>query len=182
MEDEDLSVRAELAADGSLFEGYHPRMEEVHVRNAARLVEILDRHGWPGRALVGEDGARAAWRVLIHAIANPPLMRRGLGLLKEATEQGEVPPLQPAMVEDRIRTFEGRGQLYGTQWAWDEDGRLSPLPIEDPAGVDERRRPVGLGPLEDEVALARSGEKPPSDVAEFTRRQEEWFRAVGWRE
>ena len=26
---EDRQVRAELAADGSLFEGYHPRMREV---------------------------------------------------------------------------------------------------------------------------------------------------------
>ncbi len=42
---EDRRVRAELAADGSLFDGYHPRMAEVHRRNAARLTEILDRHG-----------------------------------------------------------------------------------------------------------------------------------------
>ena len=37
--DEDLALREELAADGSLFEGYHPRMEALHGRNAARLRE-----------------------------------------------------------------------------------------------------------------------------------------------
>ena len=42
MEEEDLRVRDELAADGSLSDGYHPRMEEVHRRNAARLREIID--------------------------------------------------------------------------------------------------------------------------------------------
>src|SRR5947209_9236632 len=72
---EDRRVWAELAADGSLFDGYHPRMAEVHRRNAARLTETLDRHGWPGRDLVGADGAAAAWLVLQHAIGDPPLMR-----------------------------------------------------------------------------------------------------------
>ena len=34
---EDDYVREELAADGSLYEGYHPRMEQTHRNHAARL-------------------------------------------------------------------------------------------------------------------------------------------------
>src|SRR5687768_9820864 len=98
MAGEDRRVRAELAADGSLFDGYHPRMAEVHRRNAARLATILDRHGWPRRALVGEDGAAAAWLVLQHAIGDPPLMRRCLQLLG-ALAPGEVDPARLAMLE-----------------------------------------------------------------------------------
>lgn len=41
-EAEDRRVRAELAADGSLFDGYHPRMAEVHRRNAGRLAAPAD--------------------------------------------------------------------------------------------------------------------------------------------
>lgn len=37
MRAEDERVRAELAADGSLLDGYHPRMAEAHRRNASRL-------------------------------------------------------------------------------------------------------------------------------------------------
>ena len=69
--EEDQRVRAELAADGSLFGGYHERVKAVHDENAARLVEIINRHGGPGRGLVGEDGARAVWLVLQHAIGHP---------------------------------------------------------------------------------------------------------------
>jgi hypothetical protein len=112
---EDQRVRAELAADGSLFDGYHPRMAEVHRRNAARLTEILDLHGWPGRDLVGADGAAAAWLVLQHAIGDPPLMRRGLELLWRLAP-GEIGPARLAMLEDRVRAFEGRPQRYGTQY------------------------------------------------------------------
>lgn len=73
MAENDLSVREELIADGSLAsQGYHPRMEAVHKRNASRLALIIDRYGWPGISLVGEDGARAAWLVAQHAIGNPP--------------------------------------------------------------------------------------------------------------
>jgi len=53
MGDYDQTVRAELAADGSLFDGYHPRMAAVHDANAARLGEIIREHGWPTEALVG---------------------------------------------------------------------------------------------------------------------------------
>ncbi len=52
---EDHCVRAKLVAEGTLYDGYHPRMQAVHERNARRLVEIIER---PGRTLVGEDGAR----------------------------------------------------------------------------------------------------------------------------
>jgi Family of unknown function (DUF6624) len=184
--EEDRRVRAELAADGSLFDGYHPRMAEVHRRNAARLVEILEAHGWPGCGLVGADGAEAACLILQHAIGDPPLQRRGLGLLRQAAEAGEVAAVHFAMLEDRIRFFEGRPQRYGTQFDWDEHGELSPAPIEDVAGVDERRRALELPPLAETTRrhreeMALSGERPPRDWAARRREMEGWARAVGWR-
>lgn len=59
LREEDTRVREELAADGSLYEGYHPKMEAVHSHNAARLREIVGEHEWPGASLVGADGAEA---------------------------------------------------------------------------------------------------------------------------
>ena len=187
MAEEDQRVRAELAADGSLFDGYHPKMRGVHDRNAARLTAVIDEHGWPGRALVGEEGARAAWLVLQHAIGHPGLQRRGLLLLQDAVARGDVPPVEAAMLEDRIRVFEGRPQRYGTQFDWDESGQLNPLPVEDEANVDERRRSVGLGLLAEVIqrrreGMARSSEKPPKDWAERQRGFLAWARSVGWRE
>ena len=95
MAGEDQRVRAELAAEGTLFDGYHPRMAEVHRRHAHRLAAIMDRVGWPGRRLVGDDGAAAAWLVLQHAIGDPAVMRRGLALLQSAAP-GDVDPAQVA--------------------------------------------------------------------------------------
>lgn len=186
MAEEDLRVRAELAADGSLFEGYHPRMRAVHDAHAARLGEILGRLGWPTEPQVGKDAAEAAWLIVQHAIAQPALQREALEALRRAAARGEVPALQPAMLEDRIRTLEGRPQRYGTQFDWDESGELSPLPIEDLESLAERRRAVGLGPLDEATrarreAAAAEGERPPSDWRDRRRRMEEWLREVGWR-
>lgn len=180
--EEDREVRSRLAADGSLFGGYHPEMEAVHARNAARLREILDEHGaWPGPRVAGEDGAEAAWLIVQHAITDPPLQRRCLGLLEAAED---VDPVRIAMLDDRIRSFEGRPQRYGTQFDWDADGQLNPFPIDDEAEVDRRRSQLGLPPLSQAVAAMRASlghEPPPADPARRVAEREAWARRNGWR-
>jgi DNA-binding MarR family transcriptional regulator/GNAT superfamily N-acetyltransferase len=187
MAEEDLRVRTELAADGSLFDGYHPRMRAVHDAHAARLATILRQQGWPGEAQVGADGAGAAWLIVQHAIGQPALQREALEALRVASAQGAVPAERAAMLEDRIRTLEGQPQRYGTQVDWDESGELNPLPMEDPDTVDARRREVGLGPLAEAVralraAAAAEGERPPGDWHARRRGMEEWLREAGWRD
>ena len=93
---------------------------------------------------------------------------------------GEVRAWQPAMLEDRIRMFEGRPQLYGTQLEPDDEGRVRPYPIEDPGHVEERRQAVGLEPLA--AILARDERVPrPKDPERFKREYEAWLHRVGWR-
>ncbi len=184
---DDERVRPLLAADGRLFDGYAPEMEAVHRRNAARLAELVGAHGWPGRSLAGEDGAEAAWRIVQHAIGEPSLQRRCLPLLEAAAAAGEAPPLQPAMLADRIRYFEGRPQLYGTTVGWDAEGRLSPGPLEMPGEVDARRAALGLPPLATSLRPdppADTGDmemRRPADPAKHHADFEAWARRVGWR-
>lgn len=180
----DLETRARLAADLSLFDGYHEEMRALHEENAAILDRVIQERGWPGRDMVGEDGAEAAWLIVQHAIALPEFQRRCLTLLDEAAANGSVPPWQPAMLLDRIRTFEGKPQVYGTSFDWDEHGLMSPRPIADPASVDERRAAVGLPPLAEATALQRrqsAGQPKPADYSERQREMDEWARRVGWR-
>jgi hypothetical protein len=184
---EDLRVRTELAADGSLFDGYHPRMRAVHEVNADRLAGILSERGWPGEPQVGQEGAKAAWLIVQHAISRPALQREALEALRMAAARGEAPAMQPALLEDRIRTLEGRRQRYGTQFDWDESGELSPFPVEDPESVDDRRRAVGLGPLDEAIraqrrAAAAEGERSPGDWHARRRGMEAWLREIGWRQ
>ena len=181
---EDCGVRARLAADGSLFDGYHPEMQRVHERNAALLLAILEKSGWPSVSVVGREAADAAWLVAQHAIGLPAFQRRCLAELEAAARAGAVPDWQPAMLLDRIRILEGKNQIYGTSFDWDAKGEMSPLPIKEAAGVDERRRAVGLPPLAEAVAEKRQqsrSEPRPRDFAARQREMESWARRVGWR-
>lgn len=184
MADEDLTVRSRLAADGSLFDGYHPEMRAVHEVNADAVAELIRDSGWPTEERVGADGAEAAWLVVQHAISRPALCWAVLIELKRLGEAGKVPRWQAAYLEDRIRVFEGRAQLYGTSFDWDEEGRMSPRPIEHPELVDQRRQAVGLEPLREATARHRQGspsEFRPADMDQRRREIEAFAHAVGWR-
>ncbi|MEK6300047.1 MAG: DUF6624 domain-containing protein [Acidobacteriota bacterium] len=187
MREADQAVRAELAADGSLFDGYHPRMEELHRRNAERLAEIIEQQGWPAISLVGEDGSDAAWMIAQHAIGEPAFQRRCLSLLTQAAADSAIPAWQPAYLEDRIRMFEDRPQLYGTQYDWDENGEMEPWPIEDEEHIDDRRLAIGLGALAENTARMREGvagekEQPPRDWARRRKEFDDWAHKTGWRD
>lgn len=178
MDAHDQTVRAELAADGSLFQGYHPRMAAVHDANAARLHEIVREHGWPTTALVGMDGAAAAHRIAQHAINHPDFMREWRHLIAAASERNAVPREHYAYIDDRIRMYEGLPQLYGTQWRGGVHG-IEPYPVDDWDAVNGRRRALGLPTLD--AMRPQSSEHVSPDERERQRTEElAWRRKVGW--
>jgi hypothetical protein len=147
MRDEDSRVRENLAATGELFDGYCPKMEPVHLKNAKRLEELIDKHGWLGTSKVGADGAEAAWLVAQHAISLPEFSKKVLTLLREAEQTGEVPLWQSAYLADRIAFFENRPQRCGTQSDWNERGEMQVWTLENEAKVNDYRAEVGLKPV-----------------------------------
>jgi hypothetical protein len=67
-------------------------------RLRAWLVEILDTYtyGWPGKSLVGEDGAEAAWTLALHTMPDPDVLRRGTAVISTgAHAQPRRGPSQP---------------------------------------------------------------------------------------
>lgn len=182
----DDETRARLARSGELFIGYHPEMEAVHLENAAVLEQAYDALGWPGRGLLGDEGASAAFLILQHAISRPDLQRRGLAFMLEAIPQGQANALDAAYLSDRIAVMEGRAQVFGTQFDWDQQGLLSPAPIAEPEGVDARRASVGLPPMAETIAHMRAraaaeGDTAPADLQQRRAEADAWARRVGWR-
>ena len=182
---EDKRVVKELTLAGTLEDGYDRRMEAIHRANAERLRAIIAEHGWPGRALVGDEGAKAAWLVAQHAIGEPAFQREALRLLREASASGDVPQWMGAYLEDRIAYHEGRPQRYGTQLVHDDEGLPVPYDIADPDQVDALRRAAGMEPLS--AAVRRHRERAtrltlaPEKRAQKERDYQEWLRRVGWR-
>lgn len=184
----DRATRDRLVHDDAFWRGYHPAMRAVHRRNGDRLEAILNELDcWPGSDLVGTDGSEAAWLVAQHDIANPQLMRRSRDLMAVAVESEQASAVQLAHLIDRIRSFEGSTQLYGTQRGRDDSGYSSTWPpLDDPELVDQRRRAIGLGPLGSESAEREPEAAQPvrfseDQLAEFRRREREFAESVGWR-
>jgi hypothetical protein len=187
MAQEDMHLRARLAKTGALFDGYHPDMERLHTAHAQRLEKIIADIGkWPNAETVGTDAAEAAWLITQHAIGLPDFQRKMFGLIRTAAHAGRVPAWQMAYLEDRICTFEGRAQIYGTQFDWDGAGELSPLPIENAQDVNMRRAAAGLGTIEDKTEELRrharaENNTAPKDMTKHRKDAEDWARKAGWR-
>ena len=182
----DSRLRTQLALSGHLFDGYHPSMRELHEANARELELLVDEDGWPSQFESGEDGVLAAFQIAVHAISRPNFLRRCLTLMKSASNRGDIPAWHAATLEDRIRSLEGRPQIYGTQMDWDDDCILSPLPIENEAEVDQRRAKVGLPPLaqavaETQAAAKAKGELPPAEWLHLQHALDGFAKEVGWR-
>lgn len=122
--------------------------------NTEFMKKVIDRHGWPGKSLVGEEAANAAWLLVQHADADREFQNRCLGLIKTAFEKGDVTGQQVAYLTDRVLVAQGRKQIYGTQFRM-VDGEMQPAPIEDETGVDARRKEVGLPPLAEYTKMIR---------------------------
>ena len=183
MREEDLRVRDELVAAGLLGGPYVPRMEAVHVRNAARLRELIAQYGWPAEDIAGEDGAKAAWFIVQHAVGEPDFQRQGLIHLQTCAAQSRTPAWHAAYLEDRIAMHEGRPQRFGTQWMDDaSDGRARPWRLADPEHVNELRMSVGLGPMHPipEPGPPLAADKR-QELEEAQAWWERWLAGKGWK-
>jgi len=58
----------------------------VDADNLTWLKNVVAEVGWPGRSMVGEDGAHAAWLLAQHADRDPAFQRRCLDLITEAAK------------------------------------------------------------------------------------------------
>jgi uncharacterized protein DUF6624 len=180
MEARDQAVRAELTAAGDLDNHYHPKLAEIHRANSSRLRQMIAVFGWPGLRLVGDQGARAAWRIALHSIGEPAFMRQCRDLIDSASQHDDAPRWQFAIIDDRIRVYEGRPQRYGTQLRVGPQG-LEPYPLENESRVNSMRMQAGLPPLAQTLAQARAQPQPSKD-AQAARDQAdvEFRKSVGW--
>jgi len=185
LRDQDLKLRQELLDRGELNEGYNKEMELLHLKNTHTLEEIIDDIGYPTIDKVGQEASEATWIIIQHSISSPDFMRKCLRLLESATIEKKVNPQNLASLSDRIAVFEGRPQVYATQYDWDEHGNLSPREYDDIQKVNKRRNSIGLCTVEENTRLIRErtkqeGGKPPSDLKSRNKEYEIWRRHVGW--
>lgn len=128
------------------------RLAIIDAANSRWLSQVIAQHGWPGRSLVGVDGANAAFTLLQHADQDTALQVRALPAVQRAFAAGEAEGQHVALLTDRIAVARMQPQIYGTQ-ANVVDGRIVLRPIAESVRVDVRRASMGLPPLAEYLRL-----------------------------
>ena len=181
----DLKLRDELVRSGQLFEGYNEEMESLHNKNAEALNEIIEQIGYPTISKIGAEANEAAWLVIQHSIGKPEFMKKCAALLEKAVTDEQADAKHLAYLTDRIAVLEGKPQLYGTQFDWDANGKLSASPLDDFEKVNQRRKTLGLNSLAEQTTKIRKqaaaeNEKPPVDLKVRKEEFDLWRKKVGW--
>jgi hypothetical protein len=115
--------------------------------NTARVAEIIDERGYPGKSMVG-DQSGTAFLVIQHA--DLEVQERYLDVITAAADEGEVAWRSVALLVDRVRMRQGKTQLYGSQVSRDPETNESFFAeIENPHQIDSIRATVGLGPIQE---------------------------------
>lgn len=185
LKDTDLELRNQLLQKGQLGEGYNEVMEQLHNKNAKLLDNIIDTIGYPTIDKVGKEASEAAWLIIQHSIGQPDFMKKCAELLKNAVNENKADPKNLAYLTDRIAVFEGRPQLYGTQFDWNENKELVPNICDNFIKVNQRRKSIGLNTLEEQTVLIRQrikneNQMPPKDLDNRKNNMDEWKKRVGW--
>ncbi|WP_308013339.1 DUF6624 domain-containing protein [Streptomyces beigongshangae] len=145
--------RATAEAYGSPTPAARNRIARCREDNAEALRTIVGRHSWPAADLVGTPASTAALMILLHA-PDLDFQLACRDLIAQAVADGRCPAPHHAYIADHCAVEQGRPQFYGTRV---DPATLRPYPVRRPGTLDERRRDVGLAPLDVQMRALRPG-------------------------
>ncbi|MEY8860250.1 DUF6624 domain-containing protein [Tenacibaculum singaporense] len=115
-------------------------------RNQELVISIIEKCGMPTLNEVTQKHMNAIWLGLQHS--NKKIRKKYFPQIGKAVENGDLSKQQYALMKDRILMDEGKPQIYGSQI---KNGKLYKL--ENPETVNERRKKMGMGTIEDYLKL-----------------------------
>lgn len=156
----DQAVREGFGVGGVIDSAGIVAMARTDSANTGWLKAWVARWGWPTAAQVGREGVETAFLIVQHAVQDTAFMRAMLPAIKQAHARGDLNGGAVALLTDRIEVKAGHPQIYGTQLTL-KGGRWVLDPIADSAGVDARRKRMGLPPLADYMRFVDSMMRSP---------------------
>jgi len=122
---------------------------KINDKNHKEITDIIDKHGWPKKSVVKGSAASTVFLIIQHS--DIETQKKYLPMMREAADAGEASWSSLALLIDRTNLREGRKQVYGSQIHRDDDGSFYVKNLEEPEYVNQRRKEVGLGPIENYV-------------------------------
>ncbi|SDS26963.1 hypothetical protein SAMN04487764_1830 [Gillisia sp. Hel1_33_143] len=124
--------------------------DSIYKSHQRLIVEIIEKNGYPGYSLVGNQGSNIAFIIVQHSDHDPEFQKEYLEQMKIEVEKGNDTASNYALLTDRSNLNTGKKQIYGTQVAYNfKISQAYPKNLKDSLNVNERRKAIGLEPLED---------------------------------
>ena len=128
------------------WEAYKDSIFRHHQKRAEKM---LDKYGFIGYDLAGKEGSRNFWLIVQHSDHNPGFQNEALEKMEIEVKKENAEPSSFGLLVDRVKLNTGEKQIYGTQVAYDTvTGQAYPRKLADSANVNQRRKSLGLEPLE----------------------------------
>lgn len=147
--DADQSVRGKAATTGAHLKEYQESADEQHKQDSIdqkTVFYILDKYGWLSEKEISSKASSGIFYVIQHAGLDTQIKYQDLVI--QAFRKKQIGDYEYAIFIDRIKMFEGKNQLYGTQLGMDNIGNLFLYPVEDITKLDSIRTLAGLQPFE----------------------------------
>jgi hypothetical protein len=149
-EQEPITLRDSLiekyGVESKEVQGQQEIYEKNHAINERKVKVILDKYGWPGKDIIGEQGNWTICNVIQHS--DNEIRIKYLPMMRQAVKEKKLHPRFLVRSEDRIATERGDLQIYGGQMKYyPETKSFNVWPVYDPVNIDKRRAEIGLEPI-----------------------------------
>ncbi len=149
-EQEPITLRDSLiekyGVESKEVQGQQEIYERNHAINERKVKVILDKYGWPGKDIIGEQGNWTICNVIQHS--DNEIRIKYLPMMRQAVKEKKLHPRFLVRSEDRIATERGDLQIYGGQMKYyPETKSFNVWPVYDPVNIDKRRAEIGLEPI-----------------------------------
>lgn len=123
--------------------------DSVFTTHQKRLSKIFKQNGFVGIDKVGAEGSKNFWLMVQHSDHNPDFQKEVLEKMKIEVDKGNADASNYGLLVDRVKLNTGQAQIYGTQVTYNmHTGQAYPKKLADSITVNERRKSIGLEPLE----------------------------------
>lgn len=125
---------------------------KVDSSNFLIVRRIFYTHGFPDYDLVGREGSSNFWLLVQHADRHPAFQDSVLIEMKKVVDKQKTSGVNYAYLIDRVKVNAGQMQIYGTQMQVNKEGTsFEPKPVVEPEKLNDRRKSVGLGTIEEYI-------------------------------
>jgi hypothetical protein len=114
--------------------------------NLVIVSKIIDSLGWLEKEMIGDTANEAIFLVIQHS--NITIMEKYLPIMRKAVSENKANKQNLALLIDRVEMLHNRKQIYGSQ-LYEKDGKYILYDVIEPAKLNERRKEMGLGTIEE---------------------------------